>query len=223
VTIQAVVFDAYGTLLDVHSAMRRHAGRLGADWQGLSAQWRSKQVEYSWVRSLVGPGAHRDFGRLTDEALAYVAAVNGISDAGLLAELRLAYRELSAYPEVPAMLAALREAGTARGILSNGEPGMLAQGVRAAGIDGLLDAVLSVESVGVFKPDRRVYGLAVERFGVAADRIAFVSSNPWDAFGAREYGCRVFWCNRAGLPDEYGLRATVVELADLADLPARLA
>ena len=221
-TIQAVVFDAYGTLLDVHSAMRRHADRVGPDWRGLSAQWRGKQVEYSWVRSLAGPGAHRDFGRLTDEALAYVAAVNGISDAGLLADLRLAYRELSAYPEVPAMLAALRDAGTARGILSNGEPGMLAQGVRAAGIDGLLDAVLSVESVGVFKPDPRVYGLAVERFG-AADRIAFVSSNPWDAFGAREFGFRVFRCNRAGLPDEYGLRGTVVELADLADLPARLA
>ncbi len=220
--MQAVVFDAYGTLLDVHSAMRRHAGRL-PEWERLSAAWRAKQVEYSWVRSLVGPSAHRDFGVLTDAALDYVAAANGIADMALLADLRRAYRELSAYPEVPAMLTSLRAMGLPCAILSNGEPAMLAEGVRAAGLADALDAVLSVESVSVFKPDPRVYRLASEHFGAAPADIAFVSSNPWDAFGAREFGFRVFWCNRARLPDEYGLGGTVTEMADLAALPSLLA
>ena len=147
-------------------------------------------------------------------------AGHGLADAGLAAELRQAYRALDAYPEAPAMLAALRAAGLGTAILSNGEPAMLAQGVRAAGLEGLLDAVMSVESVGVFKPDPRVYGLATAHFGCPPEAIAFVSSNPWDAFGAQCAGFRVFWCNRAGQPDEYELRATATELHDLAALPA---
>jgi len=219
----AVVFDAYGTLLDVHSAMARHADRLGPDWAQISAAWRAKQLEYSWIRSLAGPAQHRDFAVLTDEALAVVAAARGIDDPALLADLRLAYRALQAYPEVVAMLTALRDAGLGRAILSNGEPAMLAQGVAAAGIADLLDAVLSVESVGIFKPDPRVYRLAIDRFGGDASRLVFVSSNPWDAFAARENGFRVMWVNRAAGPDEYGLRGTVTELRDLASLPALLA
>jgi 2-haloacid dehalogenase len=220
---RAAVFDAYGTLLDVHAAMARHADRLGPDWQRVSADWRAKQIEYTWVRSLAGPAHHRDFWTLTREALAHVAARHGIVDAALLADVLAAYRELDAYPEVPAMLAALRDRGVARAILSNGEPRMLADAVRSAGIAEMLDDVLSVEAVGVFKPDPRVYRLVVDRFGLAADAVAFFSSNPWDAFGALAFGFRVFWVNRTRQPDEYGLRGRVVELADLSSVPDALA
>lgn len=221
--IGACIFDAYGTLLDVHSAMARHAARIGPDWQALSLAWRQKQIEYSLVRSLSGPAQHRDFATLTDEALAFVAARSGLDDPALLADLARAYRVLSAHPEVPAMLAALRERGIARAILSNGAPAMLAEAIAAAGIADLLDDVLSVEAVGVFKPDPRVYALAGRRFGLPASRMAFISSNAWDAFGARNCGFQVVWINRSGQPDEYGLRGTVAELGDLSGLPGVLA
>ncbi len=220
--VAAAIFDAYGTLLDVHSAMARHAARLGAGWQRLSQDWRAKQLEYTWVRSLAGPAHHVDFARLTDDALAFVAARHGVADPALLADLRTAYRALDAYPEVPGMLRALQTGGVARAILSNGEPAMLAAGVAAAGVADLLDDVLSVEAVGVFKPDPRVYRLASDRFGVPPAAMAFVSSNAWDAFGALHAGFAVFWVNRSGQPDEYGLRGRVTELADLSALPEYL-
>jgi 2-haloacid dehalogenase len=221
--IRAAVFDAYGTLLDVHAAMARYAVRLGPDWQRMSADWRAKQVEYTWVRSLAGPAHHRDFWSLTQEALAFVAQRHGITDGALLADVLAAYRVLDAYPEVPAMLARLRNKGVARAILSNGEPRMLADAVRSAGIAELLDDVLSVEAVGVFKPDPRVYRLASDRFALPPEAIGFFSSNPWDAFGALAFGFRVFWINRTAQPDEYGLRGRVAEFEDLASLPDALA
>ncbi len=214
------VFDAYGTLLDVHSAMARHAARLGPEWQRISQDWRTKQLEYTFVRSLAGPTHHRTFSALTDEALAFVAARHGIADAALLADLRAAYRALDAYPEVPATLAALRAAGWRTAILSNGDPPMLAESVAAAKLADLLDAVLSVEAAGVFKPDMRVYRLATDHFSVAPADVVFVSSNAWDAFGALEFGFRVVWVNRSGQPDEYGLRGRASEVRDLAGLPA---
>ncbi len=221
-TIRAAIFDAYGTLLDVHSAMARHAARLGPDWQALSAAWRGKQLEYSWVRSLAGPAHHLDFAEVTDLALDWVAARHAITDTALLADLRAAYRSLDAYPEVVATLTALRAAGLRTAVLSNGAPAMLEAGLQAAGIADLLDAVLSVEQVGVYKPDPRVYGLAERRFGLVAGQMAFLSSNPWDAFGARAAGFRVGWVNRSGAPDEYDLRGNVRELTDLAALPELL-
>ena len=214
--IRAVVFDAYGTLLDVHAAMQRYADRLGSEWQRISADWRIKQIEYTWVRSLIGPSQHRDFWTLTQEALTFVAKRHGINDPVLLADVLAAYRTLDAYPEVPTVLNRLRERGVARAILSNGEPGMLADAVRSAGIADLLDDVLSVESVGVFKPDPRVYRLVTDRFHVAPGDVAFVSSNPWDAFGALSFGFQVYWVNRSGQPDEYGLRGRVTEVKDLS-------
>jgi 2-haloacid dehalogenase len=217
--VEAAVFDAYGTLLDVHAAMERHAARIGPDWQRISQDWRVKQIEYTWVRSLAGPAHHRDFFTLTREALDFVATKHGISDRSLLADVLQSYRRLSAYPEVPAMLERLKAMGVARAILSNGEPTMLDDAVQAAGIKTLLDDVLSVEAVGVFKPDPSVYRLATERFELSADRVAFLSSNPWDAFGARAFGFRVFWVNRSGQPDEYGLRGNVREIQDLSSLP----
>ncbi len=221
--IRAVVFDAYGTLLDIHAAMARHADRLGPDWQRISADWRAKQLEYSWVRSLAGPSHHRDFWRLTQEALAWTATRHGITDPTLLADVLLAYRHLDAYPEVGVVLRQLRDAGLSRAILSNGEPGMLRDAVAHAGIGHTLDAVLSVEAAGVFKPDPRVYRLAGAHFGLAGSQMAFVSSNPWDAFGAHAFSFRVFWLNRAGAPREYELGAHVTEIADLSALPRLLA
>jgi 2-haloacid dehalogenase len=220
--IEAVIFDAYGTLLDVHAAMARHAVRIGPEWQAVSVDWRLKQLEYSWVRSLTGPRQHRDFWRLTEEALAWAAVRHGIHDAALLADVLQAYRHLDAYPDALPALRILRERGVGRAILSNGEPGMLADAVKAAGLDPLLDAVLSVESTGVYKPHPRVYRLAGAHFGLLPEQMAFVSSNPWDAFGAATFGFKVFWLNRSGLPVEYGLHDSATVMADLSALPDAL-
>ena len=220
--MKAVVFDAYGTLLDLHAAMRRYAGRLGPDWQQISADWRMKQVEYSWVRSLAGATHHRDFWRLTEEALVWAAARHDIHDAELLAEILMAYRHLDAYPEVPVILRQLRDKGLPRAILSNGEPGMLRDAVQTAGLTDLLNAVFSVESVGVFKPDPRVYQLAGAHFGLAASQMAFISSNPWDAFGAHAFGFKVVWVNRTGQRAEYDLHGKVTEVKDLTALTGLL-
>jgi 2-haloacid dehalogenase len=220
--IRAVVFDAYGTLLDVHTAMAKHAGRLGADWSRISADWRLKQLEYSWVRSLAGSAHHRDFWQITRDSLAWTAARYGISDAALLADVLMAYRCLDPYPEAAPVLRHIRDRGLPTAILSNGEPEMLAEAVLSAGLDQLLDVILSVETVGVFKPDPRVYRLAEDRLRVPANRIAFVSSNPWDAFGAHAAGFQVFWINRSGAPAEYGSRDLTTELPDLTALPLAL-
>lgn len=221
---EAVVFDAYGTLLDVNAAMERHAPRLGERWPALSAEWRAKQLEYAWVRSLTGAAHYENFWLCTREALAFVFARHGIEDAALQKDLMEAYRSLPAYPEVPAMLGALRAAGIATAILSNGTPGMLAGAVASAGIEGLVDEVLSVELVGVFKPDPRVYRLATRQFGCAPEDLVFVSGNAWDAQAALAFGMRVVRVNRAGAPDEYGLSpADAPVLRDLADLPGLLA
>jgi 2-haloacid dehalogenase len=218
---RVAIFDAYGTLLDVHSAMQRHAGRIGERWARISADWRQKHLEYTWVRSMAG-GERPDFWALARESLEVVAQLHGLADRALLDDILSAYRTLDAYPEVPDVLRRLRDAGIARAILSNGEPTMLADAVRAAGIDGLLDDVLSVESAGVYKPDPRVYRLATDRFGVAAHEAAFVSSNAWDAYGASVFGFRVFRVNRSGAPDEYGLAQRADMVSDLALLPEKL-
>ncbi len=220
--IRAVIFDAYGTLLDIHAAMAKHAARIGPDWPAISADWRAKQLEYSWVRSLMGPAHHRDFWRLTEDALAWAAARHHVADAAVLADVLMAYRHLDPYPEVPIVLRQIRDLGLPRAILSNGEPGMLADATKSAGLDHLLDDVLSIEAAGVFKPDPRVYRLAGQRFGLAGSQMAFVSSNPWDAYGAHAFGFQVFWVNRGGQPAEYGLRQFVTELPDLARLPGAL-
>ena len=218
---RAVVFDAYGTLLDVHSAMAAHAGALGPDWPAISQTWRTKQLEYSWVHSL--SGQFRDFARLTRDALAFAATRHGVTDPALLVAVEQAYRTLTAYPDVVPVLERLRAMGLPRAILSNGETVMLDHAVTHAGLGPLLDAVLSVDPVAVFKPDQRVYALATARFGLAPAEIAFLSSNPWDAFGAHHFGCRVFWVNRIQQPEEYGLAGLVTVLPGLAPLPGALA
>ena len=221
---EAVVFDVYGTLLDVDAAMAGPAARLGERWAALSAAWRAKQLEYTWVRSLTGAAYHEDFWLCTRDALDVVLAQHGMADAALAKGLMEAYRTLPAYPEVPAVLRAIRERGFATAVLSNGTPGMLADAFAAAGIAGLLDEVLSVEEVGTFKPDPRVYRLATRHFGCPPDRIVFVSAQAWDAQAAHAFHMRAVRVNRAGAPDEYGLAAAgVPEIADLSGLQDLLA
>jgi 2-haloacid dehalogenase len=217
--IEACVFDAYGTLFDVHSAVARLRAGVGARADELSQLWRTKQLEYTWLRALMG--RHADFWRVTGDALGYALARTGV-DPAVRESLMQAYRSLDAYPEVPDVLRRLREAGLRTAILSNGAPEMLAAGARSAGIEELLDAILSVEDVGVFKPHPEVYRLAVARLGVAADRIAFQSSNGWDVHGAATFGLRAVWINRLGMPPERLPGAAEHELGDLAGLPALL-
>lgn len=223
-TVRAAVFDAYGTLLDVHAAVGRHAARLGERAAAVSALWRAKQLEYSWILSQAG--AYEDFWALTGRALDHALAAHGIADAeGLREDLLSAYRRLDAYPDAAPALGALREAGIGTAILSNGQPGMLADALEAAGLAALLDAVLSVDPLRRYKPHPSVYALATERFRCQPHEIAFVSGNAWDAYGAARFGFRVHWLNRGGQPAEYWLDALAAgpPLTDLAALPARLA
>jgi 2-haloacid dehalogenase len=215
--MKACVFDAYGTLFDVHSAVRRHGARCGAEAEALSALWRQKQLEYTWTRSLMR--RHADFRAVTAEALDHALAVHGKDDPALRAALLDAYLALDAYPEVPETLRRLKRAGVATAVLSNGSPAMLDAAIEAAGIGGLLDAVYSVECVGIYKPDPRVYALAVDGLGVPKDRIWFQSSNVWDAAAAGVFGFNVVWCNRARQRREYAWAFDPVEVESLAALP----
>ncbi len=217
--MQAVVFDAYGTLLDVHGAMAAHADRLPPEWERISAEWRTKQLEYTWVRSLTGASHHVDFWQVTQDALDFVSARHRITSPEVRASLLSAYRRLPAYADAAPALEALRARGIRTAILSNGEPGMLAEAVQAAGLEALLDAVISVEVAGVFKPDPRVYALAEAALGLKASSMGFVSGNAWDAQAARGFGMRVFWCNRTGAPFEYELERTATVMDGLAALP----
>lgn len=215
--IRACVFDAYGTLFDVHSAAARCRGDLGDKADAMSEIWRQKQLQYTWLRSLMG--AHADFWQVTGDALDYAMAAVGLEEPTLRQRLMDLYLELDAYPEVPGMLRRLKEAGIVTAILSNGAPTMLDAAVRSAGIADSLDHVLSVEDVGIFKPDMRVYRLAVDRLGVAPQEICFQSSNAWDAYAASHAGFRVAWVNRFKQPPERIPGAPDRQLDDLSTLP----
>lgn len=201
--ITTCVFDAYGTLFDVAAAAREAAaepgaGQLAEKWPAIARTWRLKQLQYTWLRATAG--VHQDFWTVTQDGLDYALEEQGMADPALRERLLALYWRLSAYPEVPAMLRGLKEAGMATAILSNGTPDMLAGAVEAAGIGDVLDACLSVQSIGVYKPDRAVYGLVGEHFGVPAREVLFVSSNCWDACAGAGYGFRAVWANRAGEP-----------------------
>ncbi|HEY6101233.1 MAG TPA: haloacid dehalogenase type II [Anaeromyxobacter sp.] len=218
---RAVVFDAYGTLFDVASAAERAQAELGAKWQPLAELWRAKQLQYTWLRSLMGE--HADFWHVTGDALDFAMESLHVEDAGLRARLMSLYERLGAYPEARPALERLRGAGLRLAILSNGAPRMLAAAAESAGLARLLDAVLSVEDVGVYKPSPSVYRLAPDRLGLWPSEIAFVSANGWDACGAKASGLRVAWCNRTGQPRERIPEAPDVEIRSLAELPALVA
>jgi 2-haloacid dehalogenase len=219
--IRAAVFDAYGTLFDVASASERARATLGAKWQPLADLWRAKQLQYTWLRSLMG--RHADFWRVTGDALDFAMESLGIDDAALRGRLMSLYERLGAYPEARPAVEALHAKGIRAAILSNGSPRMLAAAAEAAGLAPLLDAVLSVEAVGVYKPSPAVYQLAVEKLRLWPNEILFVSANGWDACGAKAAGLRVAWCNRAGQPAERIPERPDFEIRSLAELPALVA
>lgn len=195
------VFDAYGTLFDVHAAAAAEQAIIGASWEKLSQTWRAKHLEYTWVHSLSGRPA--TFWVLAERSLDFaIASVGGVPE-GVRTRLLASYRRMQAYPEVASVLAGLRARGASLAILSNGDPDMLADAVSAAGLVGLFDATLSVRDAGIFKPAPAVYRLVLDRFGVAAQDVSFQSSNRWDIAGAAAFGFDTVWINRAGAADEY--------------------
>lgn len=216
--VGACVFDAYGTLLDVNSAVAAMAGEVGSRAGELAELWRRKQLEYSWLRSLMR--RHADFWRLTGDALDHALGALGLDGRRLRGPLLDAYGKLAAYPEVPGMLGNLRAGGMPAAVLSNGSPDMLRRSFAAADLSDLLNPVLSVEEAGAYKPAPEVYHLATRALGLPAARIAFFSSNAWDVHGAASVGFRAVWVNRAGQTAERlpGEPAQVVR--DLASVPA---
>lgn len=214
--IRACVFDAYGTLFDVNSAAEAEKEALGDNWKPLADLWRTKQLQYTWLRSLMR--RHADFWQVTGDALDFALAETGLSDPALRQRLMDLYLRLNAYPEVKDTLEQLKQRGVRRAILSNGAPAMLKSAADNASITGLLDAILSVEEVRTFKPSPAVYQIAVDRLGLAANEICFLSSNSWDAHGAKAFGFRVLWCNRFGQPPEHIPEAPDGEIKDLREL-----
>jgi 2-haloacid dehalogenase len=219
--IKACVFDAYGTLFDVHSAVDRHERQLPLNVaERVSALWRTKQLDYTWLRSLME--RHADFWQVTGDALDYALDSFDIENPQLRQDLMDAYLELNSYPEVESTLRTLKAAGMQTAILSNGSPAMLEAAVRNAGLEDLIDRTLSVEAVQVYKPTPRVYQLAVDELGVAAAHISFQSSNAWDAAGAAAFGFRVAWVNRFGQRRERLPATPDAELKTLDELPPLL-
>jgi len=221
--INTCIFDAYGTLFDVAAAARLasedpHFPQLATTWQPLAETWRLKQLQYTWLRAITGD--HTDFWTVTQDGLDYALERHGLDgDMALRERLLALYWELQAYAEVPDMLAALKARGLNTGILSNGSPDMLTGAVDSAGLGALLDDVLSVQSVGIFKPDARVYDLVQARFGGDVSEVLFVSSNGWDAAAAAGYGFITAWVNRAGEPMDRLPAKPHHVLRDLTSIP----
>ena len=220
--ITTCVFDAYGTLFDVSAAARLAAEEPGRDelaacWQKVANDWRLKQLQYTWLRAVIGD--HADFWDVTQDGLDWAMEANGLDDLDLRERLLALYWELRAYKEVPFMLAHLKAAGMNTAILSNGSPDMLDGAVSSAGIGENLDAVLSVEDVGVFKPHASVYDLVGKRFGCGKNEVLFVSSNGWDAAAATGYGFTTAWVNRASEPMDRLPWKPAHVLTDLTSIP----
>ncbi len=194
--IKACVFDAYGTLFDVHSAVGAHKARLGENADSVSLMWRTKQLEYTWLRSLMRDFA--DFWQVTGDALDYALDAHDISDNDLRGDLMDAYLVLKTYDEVLPVLTRLKEAGYITAVLSNGATAMLESANRSSGIDQVLDASVSVDELGIFKPDPQVYDLVTKKFKIQPEQVLFQSSNAWDAAGAASFGFKVLWVNRFG-------------------------
>ncbi|MBW3098620.1 haloacid dehalogenase type II [Pseudohoeflea coraliihabitans] len=212
----AFVFDAYGTLFDVHAAVRRHAEALGSEGPLLSEIWRAKQLEYSWTRALMG--AYRDFWSLTEEALDHAFERVPSADRSLRSQLLEAYWKLDCYAEVPAVLGALKNSGAKIAILSNGSPAMLDSAVKNAALDTIIDDVFSVDALQTFKTAQSVYELVTTQYRLYAEAVSFQSSNRWDIAGATRFGFRTVWINRGGMPDEYPDLKPQLILPDLSAL-----
>ena len=217
--IRACVFDAYGTLFDVHAPLRKLAPEIGPKAEEISQLWRQKQLEYTWLRSLMG--VHADFWHVTSDALDYALERHGVSDPGLKDEIMALYLKLDAYPEVAEALQAVKAKNKVTAILSNGSPAMLDSAVRHAGLERLFNMVLSVEDVGIYKPSRRVYRHATQKLQIhEPPSICFVTANTWDAAGAAQFGFQVVRVDRFGLKDDRLPGKPAAMVKDLSGLPA---
>ncbi len=206
------VFDAYGTLFDVHSAVAHHRAEIGEQAAVLSQIWRTKQLEYTWVRTMAG--AYKDFRVLTQDALDFAAVqCGGISD-DLRHKLLASYETLDAYADVRATLEGLKQAGARTAILSNGTPAMLEAAISASGLSDVVDACLSVDAIGMFKTRPEAYAMVETHFAIKPAQVSFQSSNRWDIAGAAAFGFRCVWINRTSQPDEY------FDLAPMRVLPS---
>ncbi len=212
----AYVFDAYGTLFDVHAAVRRHADAMGLESEAFSEMWRAKQLEYSWIRTLMG--AYADFWTLTEQALDYTFQRFPSANPALKQPLLDAYWQLDCYPEVPAVLKSLKAEGARIAILSNGTDAMLKSAVGKAGLDLVIDDIFSVEAVRAFKTAPAVYDIVTTRYRLYPNAVSFQSSNRWDIAGAAKFGFRTVWINRANRPDEYPDFGPTVILPSLESL-----
>lgn len=210
------IFDAYGTLFDVHAAVRRHEAAIGPDAAAFSAHWRAKQLEYSWVRALMN--RYQDFWALTEQALDNAFATFPSANRSVRDDLLSAYQKLDCYPEVPQVMRALKDAGRELAILSNGSPGMLEAAVSAAGLESIFSEIFSVDAIRTYKTDERVYELATTHFRVYPESISFQSSNRWDIAGATAFGFRSVWINRSRAPDEYSDLPAAAVLSSLDGL-----
>lgn len=211
------IFDAYGTLLDVHSAARRVAATLDPSAERVSELWRQKQLEYSWTRSLMG--RYADFWQVTEQALDHALAAHGFNDSSLRDALLESYRHLEPYPDVRPSLIGYRTLGVRVAVFSNATPKMLQDALAASQLEGLVDAVCSTHVLKRYKPDTRVYAHAGKALHAPPEAVVFHSSNAWDAAGAASFGWRTFWINRAHRIPEY----TWAGLRECTDLQAALA
>ncbi|MGB7205575.1 MAG: haloacid dehalogenase type II [Anderseniella sp.] len=216
--VKACVFDAYGTLLNVHAPVGELSGRIGQNADAVSKLWRQKQLEYTWLRSLMK--AYVPFWQVTGDALDYTLEAFNIEDKSLRDELMQLYLHLAAYDDAVACLKSLKQLGVATAILTNGSQGMIDAAVRSSGLDASLDEVISVDEVSIFKPDPSVYQLAVDRMKVSArSEICFVSANTWDAQASKDFGFQVARINRFGLKDDKLPGKPDMLLESLEELP----
>ena len=191
--IKAIIFDAYGTLFDVNSAAEKCKDKIGDKWERFANFWRTTQLEYTWLRSLMG--RHKDFWQVTEDSLDKSIKVFDI-DPSMRNELLNLYKILSPYKEVPDTLKALREKKFKLAILSNGTPSLLDELVKSNHLDNLFDDIFSIEQVGVYKPSSRVYDMPIKKYNISKSEVAFLSANTWDVSGGGNYGYQSIWVNR---------------------------
>jgi len=191
--IKAIVFDAYGTLFDVNSAAEKCKGKIGDKWEGFANFWRTTQLEYTWLRTLMK--RHKNFWQITEDSLDKSMKAFKI-DSSLKSELLNLYKVLSPYPEVKEVLKKLKKKECRLAILSNGTPTLLNELVKSNNLEDIFDDIFSVEEVGVYKPDSKVYDIPIKKYQITADKVAFLSANTWDVSGGGNYGYNAIWVNR---------------------------
>ncbi len=216
--IKAIIFDAYGTLFDVNSAAEKCKGKIGDKWEGFANYWRTTQLEYTWLRSLMK--RHKDFWQVTEDSLDKSMKAHKI-DSSLRNELLDLYKILSPFKEVPVVLKSLKEKDLKLAILSNGTPTLLNQLVKSNNLDNLFDDLFSIEEVGIYKPDSKVYDIPIKKYNIQKNEVAFLSANTWDVSGGGNYGYNSIWVNRNNnIFDklDYSPKHQIIQLGELLDI-----